>query len=109
MIVVRNGKFVDGSGLRYIAGEFRSMLHDVFATLSITNSAPVGTVMLSTRMTPRSRSRLYAACRALVDERSAGLLQFEPSTGRKIGSRPSLAANLCWITAADTVHPSSGT
>jgi hypothetical protein len=87
MTVLKNGRFVDGSGRRYIDASVNGAPHLYgSSTSTIVNSAFAGTGS-STRINPFERRRLKAARRAASDETSAPS-QSEPSFVRKMGSRP---------------------
>src|SRR5262245_34095493 len=63
---------------------------------------------MPTRISPRSSKRLKASRRDLRVLRSA-FGEFDPSTARKIGSRPAVWSNRRWINSGVTVIPASGT
>src|SRR5512146_1499201 len=101
--VLRNRRFVAGSGRRYIDAERRLIPHEYgSSTESIANSAFAGTFN-STRMVARLSSRLNARCRADTVETSASG-QFEPSFVRKTGSSPSDAPKRFWTVAGGIVQ-----
>src|SRR5262249_32152048 len=107
MTVVRNLKFVAGSGRRYMEITCVSLQPYGFWIRTTSKSRLAG-ISSAIRINPLVRRRLYAAERPASVETSISRSQFEPSFVRKIGSRPPDSSNLAWTCAADTDIASLG-
>src|SRR6185295_18123129 len=104
MTADRNGRFEEGSGRRNNDSSLDEAYPYGSSASSSSNSASAGTPM-PTRIRPFESSMLYAACRSCTVETSASG-EFEPSLVRKIGSRPSVAANRAWTCDGTIDQPS---
>ena len=103
LIAPRNFRFVAGSGRRktliWLSGSGCPALLPYGSSTAMTSNWAVAGTGSWTRMRPLLKRRLYASRRASIVETSAAGL-FEPSTGRKSGSRPQELSKRAWTCAA---------
>src|SRR5262245_55519799 len=104
MSVLKKRRFADGKGRRYTDKSEVLLQSYGFVTLTTSNSAPEGTAR-ATRISPLSRRRLYALRRPPTVDVSMLWSQFDPSTGRKMGSVPRVRSKRSLSSGGEMLQP----